>query len=174
LLKNSDMALYRAKADGRNTFRFFEHAMDVRLQARRLLELDLRTALAVGQFEVYYQPLVNVQSDSVSGFEALVRWHHPERGMVSPGDFIPLAEEIGLIVPLGEWVLRQACAEAANWPARFNIAVNLSPVQFKSRDLVSLVERALASTGLEASRLELEITESVLLQDSETNLSILH
>ena len=174
LLKNADVALYRAKADGRNTFRFFEHEMDARLQARRLLELDLRKALTAGEFELFYQPLVDLRSNAISGFEALMRWHHPDRGMVSPAEFIPLAEEIGLIVPLGEWLLRQACCEAATWPEHLTIAVNLSPVQFKSRNLVSAVVSALASSGLEPSRLELEITESVLLQDSDANLATLH
>jgi len=174
LLKNADMALYRAKADGRNTFRFFEHEMDARLQARRLLELDLRKALARGEFELFYQPLVNVQTNTVSGFEALLRWNHPERGTVSPAEFIPLAEEIGLIVEIGEWVLRQACKEAASWPEPLHIAVNLSPAQFRSRNLVPAVIGALASSGLDASRLELEITESVLLQDSDDNLATLH
>ena len=174
LLKNADVALYRAKADGRNTFRFFEHEMDARLQARRLLELDLRKALTAGEFELFYQPLVDLRSNAISGFEALMRWHHPDRGMVSPAEFIPLAEEIGLIVPLGEWLLRQACCEAATWPDHLTIAVNLSPVQFKSRNLVSAVVSALASSGLEPSRLELEITESVLLHDSDANLATLY
>ena len=174
LLKNADMALYRAKADGRNTFRFFEREMDARLQARRLLELDLRKALPAGELELFYQPLLNVRANAISGFEALLRWHHPERGMVSPAEFIPLAEEIGLIVQIGEWVLRQACKEAAKWPEPLHVAVNLSPAQFKSRNLVPAVVGALASSGLDASRLELEITESVLLQDNDDNLATLH
>ncbi|HWL03970.1 MAG TPA: EAL domain-containing protein [Xanthobacteraceae bacterium] len=174
LLKNADMALYRAKADGRRTFCFFEPEMDARLQARRLLELDLRRALAAGEFELFYQPLVNVNSNAITGFEALLRWRHPQRGMVSPAEFIPLAEEIGLIVPLGEWVLRQACAQAATWPDTLSIAVNLSPVQFRSSNLVPAVVSALANSGLPAGRLELEITESVLLQESEGNLATLH
>lgn len=174
LLKNADMALYRAKADGRNTFRFFEHEMDARLQARRLLELDLRKALAGGEFELFYQPLVNARSNAITGFEALLRWHHPEQGTVSPAEFIPLAEEIGLIVQIGEWVLREACKEAATWPESVHVAVNLSPAQFRSRNLVPTVVSALASSGLDASRLELEITESVLLQDNDDNLATLH
>ena len=174
LLKNADMALYRAKGDGRGTFRFFEPEMDARVQARRALELDLRKALVAGEFEMFYQPLVNLSDNAVTGFEALLRWRHPVRGMVSPADFIPLAEEIGLIVPLGEWVLRQACAEAATWPDHVKVAVNLSPVQFKSRNLLPAVMMALASSGLPATRLELEITESVLLSESEANLATLH
>ncbi|MBB4003821.1 EAL domain-containing protein [Aurantimonas endophytica] len=174
LLKNADVALYRAKADGRNTFHFFEQGMDSRLRARRALDLDLRNAMAAGEFELYYQPVITARSSTVSGFEALMRWHHRERGMVSPAEFIPMAEEIGLIVPLGEWALLQACREAATWPAGLTIAVNLSPVQFKSRNLVPAVINALTSSGLAASRLELEITESVLLQESEVNLATLH
>ncbi|PTT11622.1 diguanylate cyclase [Pseudomonas sp. HMWF010] len=174
LLKKADMALYRAKADGRGAFHFFEKAMDEQLQARRGLELDLRRALLAGEFELFYQPLYNLGDDRVTGCEALVRWRHPERGMVSPADFIPLAEEIGLIVPLGEWVLRTACREAAGWPDHVRVAVNLSPAQFRDRTLVSSVVSALATSGLPAERLELEITESVLLQDNAANLKVLH
>jgi diguanylate cyclase (GGDEF)-like protein len=174
LLKKADMALYRAKADGRGAFHFFERAMDEQLQARRALELDLRRALAAGEFQLYYQPLYNLGDDRVTGCEALLRWNHPERGMVSPADFIPLAEEIGLIVPLGEWVLREACAEAARWPDHVRLAVNLSPAQFRDRGLVRTVISALAVSGLPAERLELEITESVLLQDNAANMSMLH
>ncbi|WP_165184799.1 putative bifunctional diguanylate cyclase/phosphodiesterase [Caulobacter soli] len=174
LLKKADMALYRAKADGRGAFHFFERAMDEALQARRALELDLRVALAEGQFELYYQPLFSLGADRVMGCEALLRWNHPTRGMVSPGDFIPIAEEIGLINPLGEWVLREACREAAGWPDHVRLAVNLSPAQFRDKHLVGIVVSALAVSGLPAERLELEITESVLLQDSVGNMSILH
>ncbi|MGA9867704.1 MAG: GGDEF domain-containing phosphodiesterase, partial [Acetobacteraceae bacterium] len=174
LLKHADMALYRAKAEGGATYRFFEPEMDARLQARRALELDLRQALADGQFELHYQPLIDLRRNAVSGFEALVRWAHPVRGMVSPGDFVPLAEEIGLIVPLGEWVLRRACREAASWPAQVKVAVNVSPAQFRSLRLVETVTDALAASGLAASRLELEITESVLLQNNDAVLAILH
>jgi diguanylate cyclase (GGDEF)-like protein len=174
LLKKADMALYRAKADGRGAFHFFERAMDEQLQARRALELDLRRALAAGEFQLYYQPLYNLGDDRVTGCEALLRWNHPERGMVSPADFIPLAEEIGLIVQLGEWVLREACAEAARWPDHVRLAVNLSPAQFRDRGLVRTVISALAVSGLPAERLELEITESVLLQDNAANMSMLH
>ena len=174
LLKKADMALYRAKADGRGAFHFFERAMDEQLQARRALELDLRRALAAGEFQLYYQPLYNLGDDRVTGCEALLRWNHPERGMVSPADFIPLAEEIGLIVQLGEWVLREACREAAGWPGHVRLAVNLSPAQFRDRGLVRTVISALAVSGLPAERLELEITESVLLQDNAANMSMLH
>ncbi|CAN5440813.1 EAL domain-containing protein [soil metagenome] len=174
LLKKADMALYRAKADGRGTFHFFERAMDEQLQARRALELDLRLALVEGQFELYYQPLFSLGADRVMGCEALLRWNHPTRGMVSPGDFIPLAEEIGLINPLGEWVLREACREAAAWPDHVRLAVNLSPCQFRDKHLVGTVVSALAASGLPAERLELEITESVLLHNTAGNMSILH
>ncbi|MET3665207.1 EAL domain-containing protein [Caulobacter sp. 1776] len=174
LLKKADMALYRAKADGRGAFHFFERAMDEQLQARRALELDLRRALTAGEFELFYQPLYNLGDERVTGCEALLRWRHPDRGMVSPADFIPLAEEIGLIIPLGEWVLRAACAEAAKWPDHVRLAVNLSPAQFRDRGLVRTVVSALAASGLPAQRLELEITESVLLQDSAANMTMLH
>jgi diguanylate cyclase (GGDEF)-like protein/PAS domain S-box-containing protein len=174
LLKKADMALYRAKGDGRGAFHFFERAMDEQLQARRALELDLRRALQAGEFELFYQPLYHLGDERVTGCEALLRWRHPERGMVSPADFIPLAEEIGLIVPLGEWVLREACAEAAHWPEHVRLAVNLSPAQFRDRGLVRTVVSALAASGLDAQRLELEITESVLLQDNVANMQMLH
>jgi diguanylate cyclase (GGDEF)-like protein len=174
LLKNADMALYLAKADGRGTHRFFEPEMDARLQARRSLELDLRHAITHGEFELAYQPIVNLPGQEIIGFEALLRWSHSLRGSISPAEFIPLAEETGLIVPLGEWVLRTACAEAANWPADIKLAVNLSPVQFKKRNLVQVVIGALAQSGIPARRLELEITESVLLQDDEMTLAMLH
>ena len=174
LLKNADMALYRAKSDRRGSYRFFEAEMDAQLQARRMLELDLRKALVNGEFELYYQPLVNVLSEEITGFEALVRWNHPERGLVAPMEFIPLAEETGLIIPMGEWILRQACREAMNWPSHMMIAVNLSPAQFKSDHLSLTVISALAQSGLPAQRLELEITESVLLIDNEKTLATLH
>jgi diguanylate cyclase (GGDEF)-like protein len=174
LLKNADMALYLAKGDGRGTHRFFEREMDKRLQARRSLELDLRKAIADGEFEVHYQPIVYLQTGKVSGFEALLRWNHPERGQISPVEFIPLAEETGLILPLGEWVLRTACAQAARWPQPVGVAVNLSAMQFKGRNLVQLTMNALAASGLAAGRLDLEITESVLLQDESNTLAILH
>ncbi|HWM48338.1 MAG TPA: EAL domain-containing protein [Xanthobacteraceae bacterium] len=174
LLRNADIALYRAKADGRGRLHFFEPEMDRRLKLRRSLELDLRKAFANGELELHYQPLVNLCSGEVSGFEALLRWRHPHRGMVPPAEFIPVAEEIGLIVPLGEWVLRKACEDAAGWADGIKVAVNLSPVQFKSRNLVFAVTSALAYSGLPARRLELEITESVLLGETEANLATLH
>jgi diguanylate cyclase (GGDEF)-like protein len=174
LLRNADMALYRAKANGRGTYHFFQPEMDAQMQARRVLELDLRRALAAGEFEVYYQPLVNLDTNKVAGFEALVRWNHPKRGMLLPGEFISVAEEIGLIGQLGEWVLRQACLQAATWPRPLTIAVNLSPVQFRSGNLVLAVVAALGASGLAPRRLELEITESVLLQDTTAILEALH
>src|SRR6266481_5825320 len=174
LLRNADLALYRAKSGGRGTLRFFEPEMDARMQARRLMESDLRRALVEHEFEVHYQPIVNLQSNEISAFEALIRWQHSERGMVSPAAFIPLAEEIGLIVPLGEWVLRTACSAAARWPDHTKICVNLSAVQFRSRGLVEVVIGALATSGLRPGRLELEITETVLLADTEATLAVLH
>ena len=174
LLKRADLALCRAKAEGRGAFRFFEEEMDARMQERRRLELDLRAALALEQFELFYQPLVNATSGVVGGFEALLRWQHPERGLVSPAVFIPMAEEIGLIGAIGGWVLRTACAEAATWPGNVRVAVNLSPVQFRDRSLPALVADALADSGLAPQRLELEITESLLLSDDEAVLSMLH
>jgi diguanylate cyclase (GGDEF)-like protein len=174
LLKNADLALYRAKADGRGTYRFFETGMDARAQARRLLELDLRVALQRDEFEVHYQPVRDVATDEVVLFEALVRWNHAQRGLIAPINFIPLAEETGLIVQLGDWVLRQACMDAAGWSRKVGVAVNLSPVQFKNPNLVSSVTAALQASGLPADRLELEITESVLLQNSDGTLGILH
>jgi diguanylate cyclase (GGDEF)-like protein/PAS domain S-box-containing protein len=174
LLKNADLALYRAKSDGRGLCRFFEPEMDARMQARRTLELDLRNAIANSEFELFYQPLVDMKTECITGFEALIRWHHPERGMIAPLDFIPVAEETGLIVPMGDWVLHQACAEAAKWPSNVKIAVNLSPIQFKSKGLLQSVISALAASGLSPNRLELEITESVLLQDGDATLAVLH
>jgi diguanylate cyclase (GGDEF)-like protein/PAS domain S-box-containing protein len=174
LLKNADMALYRAKADGRGTYRFFEPEMDARMKTRRTLELALRVALANGEFELHYQPLVNLEDRRITCCEALIRWKHPERGLIPPAEFIPIAEEIGLIVPLGEWVLRQACADAMQWPAEIKVAVNLSPIQVMNQNLVTVVVGALAAAGLPASRLEVEITESVLMQNSEATLATLH
>jgi diguanylate cyclase (GGDEF)-like protein len=174
LLKNADLALDRAKREGRGVYSFFEPEMDAHMQARRQLQLDLRKALANGEFELHYQPLVNLEHDEISCLEALLRWRHPDRGMVSPAQFIPLAEETGLIVPIGEWALREACAAAAQWPDPIRVAINLSATQFKSRQLVDTVFSALAAAGLSPRRLELEITESVLLQNNDTTLDILH
>jgi len=174
LLRNADLALYRAKEDGGGVHRFFEREMDRQAQMRRDMELDLRRALANGEFELHYQPLVDIATDRISGFESLLRWRHPEKGMISPADFIPVAEDIGLIVSIGEWVLREACNEAVKWSADVKIAVNLSPVQFRSRNLVQVVVSALANSGLSPKRLELEITESLFLAETETNLAILH
>ncbi|WP_233022268.1 putative bifunctional diguanylate cyclase/phosphodiesterase [Rhodopseudomonas boonkerdii] len=174
LMRNADMALYRAKAEGGNVHHFFEREMDRQAQKRRDMELDLRSAYADGDFELHYQPLVDIDADRIVGFEALLRWKHPDKGMISPADFIPVAEDIGLIVTLGEWVLRSACAEAAKWPDDVKIAVNLSPVQFRSRNLVQVVVAALAYSGLSPHRLELEITESVFLAETETNIATLH
>jgi diguanylate cyclase (GGDEF)-like protein len=174
LLKNADLALHRAKAEGRGSCRFFEAGMDADMQARCKLQVDLRKALTQGEFQLYYQPVVNLEHNQICGLEALLRWVHPERGIVSPGVFIPLAEETGLIVPIGEWALRQACADAALWPDHIKVAVNLSPVQFRNRNLVQMVFAALAASGLPASRLELEITESVLLHDNAATIATLH
>jgi diguanylate cyclase (GGDEF)-like protein len=174
LLKNADLALYRAKAVGRGSFSFFAAEMDLKAQLRRVLEIDLRKAVATGEFELFYQPIVNLKQDRISGFESLIRWNHPTRGRVPPNEFIPLAEETGLIIPIGEWAIRQACREAGNWNDELRVAVNVSPVQFRSKNLVPTVAAALAETGLAAKRLELEITEAVLLQNSEATLSTLH
>jgi diguanylate cyclase (GGDEF)-like protein len=179
LLKNADLAMYGAKADGRRTYRFFERDMDARTKTRRLLEQDLRQMTAEGNyaeggFEIHYQPLVNLRDNRVSGCEALLRWRHPVRGMISPAEFIPVAEESGLISQLGEWVLTKACAEAATWPNNIKLAVNVSPVQFRNHAFALKVAATLAESGLSASRLELEITEAVLIRDDEVALTILH
>ena len=174
LLKSADMALYRTKEHGRSGFSFFEPKMDAEMQERRTLEMDLRKAVAVGEFELFYQPVMTLEDDTICGFEALLRWNHPTRGMVSPATFIPLAEETGLIIGLGEWVLRQACAEAAKWPSDLKIAINLSPVQFRSKTLVATVMSAIANAGISSNRVELEITEAILLQNSEATIITLH
>ena len=174
LLKNADLAMYRAKANGRGLYCFFESEMDARIQARRALELELRSALVAGQLQLYYQPLVNPSSGDVRCFEALLRWFHPRLGEVPPSEFVPLAEESGLIGPLGEWVLRSACADAAKWPKQFRVAVNLSPIQFKNVNLVKVILSSLAASGLPTSRLELEITESLLLEDNAKTIAMLH
>jgi diguanylate cyclase (GGDEF)-like protein/PAS domain S-box-containing protein len=174
LLKNADLAMYSAKADGRRTYRFFEPGMDTRVKARRILEMDMRQSMIDGGFEVYYQPVVDLRSNQVSGCEALLRWHHPQRGMISPAEFIPVAEETGLIGQLGEWVLTTACAEAAKWPGNIKLAVNVSPIQFRSDTLALKVVAALVASGLSPERLELEITEAVLIRDADAPLAILH
>jgi diguanylate cyclase (GGDEF)-like protein len=167
LIRDADLALYAAKAAGKGTFRFFEAEMNEEARKRQLLESDLRVALEKGQLRVVFQPSVDVKTEEITGFESLIRWDHPDRGPVSPVDFIPLAEEIGLINEIGEWVLRTACIEAAKWPQHVSVAVNLSPVQFKSRTLPATVKKVLSETGLAAKRLELEITEGVLLSNDE-------
>ncbi|MET4386825.1 diguanylate cyclase (GGDEF)-like protein/PAS domain S-box-containing protein [Bradyrhizobium sp. F1.4.3] len=174
LIKNADLAMYGAKAEGRRTYRFFVPAMDASAKARLTMEQDLRQALVDGGFEIHYQPLVNLRSGEVSGCEALLRWRHPERGMISPAEFIPIAEDTGLINELGDWVLRTACNEAATWPSHVRLAVNVSPVQLKCDTLALKIAGALAVSGLEPRRLELEITEAVLIRDDEAALSILH
>jgi diguanylate cyclase (GGDEF)-like protein/PAS domain S-box-containing protein len=174
ILKNADLAMYAAKAAGRHTYRFFEPEMETEVLARRSLEMDLRQAIVDGGFEVHYQPCLSLQDDAITGCEALMRWRHPHRGMISPADFIPIAEETGLINQLGEWVLTTACMEAVTWPDHVRLAVNVSPVQFKSGTLALKVMAALAASGLAASRLELEITEAVLIRDDEAALAILH
>ncbi|WP_170182044.1 putative bifunctional diguanylate cyclase/phosphodiesterase [Phreatobacter stygius] len=174
LLRNADMALYRAKNEGRGSYRFFEASMKAELNARRALEEDLRSALGAGEFAVHYQPIVNLKTMTVVSFEALIRWNHPERGEVVPAEFVPVAEETGLIVAIGEWVLRQACVDAASWPGPTRVSVNLSAVQFRTGQFAQTVFAALSASGLAPNRLELEITETVLLQDSEATLAILH
>jgi diguanylate cyclase (GGDEF)-like protein len=170
LLKAADLALLRVKVDSRGSYRFFDTDLEGRIQARHSLERDLRKALLHNEFVMHYQPLVNMQSGQISAFEALVRWNHPERGMIPPADFIPFAEETGLIVPIGEWALRQACKEAAKWPASLSVAVNLSPFQFKEHNICQIVTDALESSGLSPDCLELEITETALLRNQESTL----
>ncbi|MGI4732016.1 MAG: EAL domain-containing protein [Janthinobacterium lividum] len=174
LFKQADIALYRAKESGRGRYCFFEQHMDEAMQERRALELDLRRALAFRQFELHYQPQMDIATRRVTGMEALLRWRHPTRGMVAPGDFIPLSEETGLIVPLGEWVIRQACEDAATWPGEASVAVNVSAKQLASGKLVRAVRDALARAGLPPSRLEVEITESVLMSDVAGCVDTLH
>ncbi len=174
VLRNADLALYRAKHDGRRTYRFFESAMDEQMQARRSLEIDLRRALAMRELHLVYQPQSSLRPSRITGFEALLRWHCPKRGLVSPAEFIPLAEEIGVIVQIGEWVIRAACREAAGWPQPLDISVNVSTLQFGSPSLVPTILSALEETGLDARRLELEITESALMKDSAVALDVLN
>lgn len=173
LLKNADMALYRAKADGRGTFCFFRDEMAHTVETRRVLELDLRHALAHEEFELYYQPLVNLKSGRISTCEALLRWNHPTRGAVSPADIIPVVEDMGLVVDLGRWILRKACMECMKWPDPVSVAVNFSPQQFHQRDVMTEVRYALEVSGLPAHRLEIEITESSLLRNTQWTLDVL-
>jgi diguanylate cyclase (GGDEF)-like protein len=174
LLKNADLALYRAKSEGRNGYRFFESEMDAEARMRHALELDLRNALSRGEFELHYQTIIDVATRDVSGAEALVRWRHPQYGLIPPDKFIPLAEEIGIIIPLGEWIVRQACRDAARWPEHLKLALNLSPVQFRHSGLLDVVVSAAGESGLRPDRLELEVTETVLLQKNAANVSVLH
>jgi diguanylate cyclase (GGDEF)-like protein/PAS domain S-box-containing protein len=174
LLKNADMALSRAKTDCRGTFSFFEAAMDARAQTRRKIEMELRDAIQDDRLQPYYQPLIDLSAGRITGFEALVRWPHPERGMVSPGEFIPVAEETGLINAVGGLMLRRACKDAATWPDEVRVAVNLSPLQFRTGNLLSIVMDALKQSSLPAKRLELEITETLLLEKSSQVLATLH
>ena len=174
LMKCADLALYRAKSKGRGAYQLFQPEMEEQAQLRHVLEHDLRGALEGGECHLVFQPQVRLDTSELTGFEALLRWKHPTRGMISPADFIPIAEETGLIIPLGEWALRAACATAASWPDFMNVAVNLSPVQFRSRGLVAMVTNALAEAGLSPRRLELEVTETALMDDSETTIEMLH
>ncbi|PXA87788.1 GGDEF domain-containing protein [Nostoc sp. 3335mG] len=174
LLKNADLALYRAKQDGRGVFRFFEPGLDAAARKRRQIELDLREALHHGQFRLDYQPIFNLKADRICGFEALMRWDHPERGLVSPVEFIPVAEESGLIVAMGEWALHEACREAKRWPEDMRIAVNVSAIQFRNSGFANIVVQALSRSGLAPQRLEIEITESVFLEGSGPTLDLLH
>jgi diguanylate cyclase (GGDEF)-like protein len=174
LIKSADLALYKAKLGGRNTYRLFETAMGADADARRTLEIDLRNALAQDEFELHYHPIVDIRTNEITNVEALIRWRHPERGAIAPADFIPLAEESGLINPIGEWVLRRACADAARWPPQFKVAANLSPVQFRRGNLADTISGILTESGLSPERLMLEITESVLMQGSTENFETLH
>lgn len=174
LLSKADIALYQAKCDGRRSYRFFEPEMDAKLQARRSLENDLRQAVDRNEFELHYQPLVDTRTRKVVSFEALIRWNHPDSGLIMPGDFIAAAEDTGLIVPIGAWVLKTACAEAAAWTGRTRVSVNISVKQFADGNIVETVADVLSSTGLAPARLELEITESVLLHEEDNNLATLH
>lgn len=173
LLKNADLAMYRAKSDGRGMYRIFDPEMDARAQARRMLELDMRNAFIHGEFALVYQPQISLHTKEVVGFEALLRWQHPVRGIISPDFFVPVAEETGLIIQLGDWVIRQACLEAMRWPDSIRVAVNVSTIQFMRGNVVNSIVSALAASGLAAHRLEVEITESVLLEKSEQNIDTL-
>jgi diguanylate cyclase (GGDEF)-like protein len=172
LLQNADNALYRAKSTQRGTFQFFDKTLNEKLDVRKQTERELRTALAAGEFELLYEPQINLPSGKITGVEALVRWHHPTRGLLGPDEFIPLAEETGLIVPIGQWILRTACEQASKW-RNISLAVNVSPVQFRKDKIVAVVRAALEESGLPAEKLQLEITESILLTDTEATLGIL-
>ncbi len=174
LMSHADLALYSAKANGRNRYAHFVPGMDEAARERRELEMDLRAGLSRGEFELHYQPLVNVATGQTVSYEALVRWNHPTRGVIMPNSFIPIAEETGLIVQLGEWVIRTAVAEVRSWPAHLRVSVNLSPAQMRSSNLISTVVNAVARNGIDPGRIELEITESVLMHDSEVNVATLH
>ena len=174
LMRSADLALYHSKASGRSTYSYFEQHMERRAQARRTSELELRRALALRQLELFYQPQVDTITNRLVGFEALLRWRHPERGMIPPGDFLPIAEEIGVIVPIGDWVLRTACREAMTWPDDITVAVNASPLQFDAGNFAESVQRALAASGLPGERLEVEITEGIMLRNDDTVLRTLH
>jgi len=174
LLRNADLALYRAKEAGRGTYAFFEESLNERAQQRRQLETDLRLAIERDEFELHYQPLFDLEQNRICSFEALIRWNHPTRGQISPADFIPIAEDTGLIVPIGAWVVREACAQAAHWPEHIRIAVNVSPVQFHRGALNETILRALADSRLAPARLEVEITESIFLEGSDATLKLLH
>jgi diguanylate cyclase (GGDEF)-like protein len=174
LLKHADLALYQAKGEGGGTYRFFEDEMNARAQSRHRLEVDLRRALAGGEFELYFQPLFDLETNRIGSFEALIRWNHPARGLVSPDEFIPLAEETGLIVPIGAWVIQEACRQAVRWPDHIRVAVNVSSVQFRRPGLANVLVQALAGSGLDPKRLEVEITESIFLESSEALIAILH
>jgi diguanylate cyclase (GGDEF)-like protein len=174
LLRNADLALYRAKEAGRGTYAFFEQSLNERAQQRRQVESDLRQALERGEFELYYQPLFDLEQNRICSFEALLRWRHPEQGLISPAEFVPVAEDTGLIVPIGAWVVREACAQASTWPENVRVAVNVSAVQFHRGGVQETVLRALAETGLKADRLEVEITESIFLEGGESTLRLLH
>lgn len=174
LLKNADLALYRAKQEGKGCYQFFEPAMDEQARKRRQVEIDLRAAIKMGQFELHYQPLYNLEEEKLTGFEALLRWIHPERGLVNPLEFIGVAEETNLIIPIGEWVIREACRQAALWPEELRMAVNISPLQFRSANLSNVIIQSLASSGISPNRLELEITESIFIDNVENTLRCLH
>ncbi|WP_226018509.1 bifunctional diguanylate cyclase/phosphodiesterase [Novosphingobium sp. FKTRR1] len=174
LLKNADLALYRAKTEGKGTYTFFEASLDELARQRRQMEVDLHQAIREGGFELYFQPLYSLSENRCKGFEALLRWNHPQRGRVSPVQFIPLAEETGLIVPIGDWVIREACRQAAQWPEQVSVAVNVSPRQFANPAFAQTVVQALAASGLQATRLELEITESIFIGNVERTLASLH